>query len=322
MPMTGSDDFTSRRSFLGVAGALPAATAFGQQPPSAAEGPALPQVRFGKYTISRLVCGANPFGGLSHLSAMIGYEMKQYYTPEGILGVLRRCQEAGITAAQAVRPEIFDRFVKEGGKLQLFSNGQGDPANIRKMVRPGLIGIHHYGVTTDQLYKNGSLGTAREYLKRVRDTGLLVGLCSHIPAVIDLAESQGWDVDYYMTCAYQWGRSRADFEKLFADRPELLPEETVNSNSDRYPEVFLRGDPPLMYKVVRQTRKPCLVYKILAAGRKCERPDLVEAAFKTAFENIKPADAVIVGFFPKYTDQIAEDAEYVRQYGSPKSSGA
>jgi hypothetical protein len=322
MSTTDLSKHTSRRNFLRASGALPAAiAALEQQPAKAAEEQKLPQVQFGKYSISRMVCGANPFGGLSHLSAMINFEMRQYYTPEGILDTLRRCQEAGVTAAQAVRGDIFDRFVKEGGKLQLFSNGRGEPADIAKLVRPGCIGIHHFGVTTDELFKDGKLNLAREYLKRVRDTGLLVGLCSHIPAVIDMVESQGWDVDYYMTCVYQWGRSRAELEKLYADHPELLPEEAVSSNSERYPEVFLRGDPPRMYKVVRQMKKPCLVYKILAAGRKCERPGSVEAAFKEAFENIKPTDAIIVGFFPKYADQITEDAEYVRRYGSPKSGG-
>jgi hypothetical protein len=314
--MTARNFHTSRRGFLRAAGALPVLPVLGESLARAAEAPKLPQVRFGKHTISRLVCGANPFSGISHISSMLNYEMKQNYTPEGILNTLRSCQEAGITAAQAVRGDVFDRFTKEGGKLQLFSNGQGDPENIKKMLRPGCIGIHHYGVATDELFRNGNLNTAREYLKRVRDTGLLVGLCSHIPAVIEQVESEGWDVDYYMTCLYQWGRSRAELEKLFADHPELMPEEVANSNMDRYPEVFLRGDPPRMFKIIRQVKKPCLVYKILAAGRKCERPDLVDAAFKVAFENIKPTDAIIVGFFPKYMDQITEDAEYVRRYGS------
>ena len=34
------------------------------------------------------------------------------------------------------------------------------------------------------------------------------------------------------------------------------------------------------------------------------------AAFRFAFENIKPKDAVVVGMFPKYEDQIALNVQH------------
>ncbi len=43
---------------------------------------------------------------------------------------------------------------------------------------------------------------------------------------------------------------------------------------------------------------------------------MVEQTFKEAFENIKPTDAVIVGIYDRYADQQAENAEYVRRFGS------
>jgi hypothetical protein len=305
----------SRRNFLTTVGTLP--TALAALPRVAAAAQTLPQVKFGKHSISRLLCGSNTFGALSHLSEMINHEMRQYYTPEQIVKTLHRCQEAGINAAQGLRPQHYARFVEEGGRIQVFSNGQGDPARIEALAKTGCIGIHHFGVATDTLYKAGELSAVREYLKRVRDTGLLTGLCSHIPAVIETAESQGWDVDYYMTCVYQWGRTQEEFEKLFGDRKDLLPIEAYTMLAgDIYPEVFLSGDPPRMFKTVRQVKKPCLVYKILAAGRRAETPKTVEEAFQEAFENIKPTDAIIVGFYPRYMDHIAADAELVRRYGS------
>jgi hypothetical protein len=85
---------------------------------------------------------------------------------------------------------------------------------------------------------------------------------------------------------------------------------------DGYAEVFLSGDPPKMYKTIRQTKKPCVAYKILAAGRKCRTPALVEQAFQEAFENIKPSDAIIVGMYDRYVDQIAQNCEYVRRFGA------
>jgi len=80
--------------------------------------------------------------------------------------------------------------------------------------------------------------------------------------------------------------------------------------------LFLAGDPPEMYKIVKQTKKPCFVYKILASGRLCDREEYVEQAFKECFENIKPTDAVVAGMYDKHVDQYAINAGYVRKYGS------
>jgi hypothetical protein len=41
----------------------------------------------------------------------------------------------------------------------------------------------------------------REFLKRVRDSGVTVGLSVHNPKLVDLVESENWDVDFYMTTA-------------------------------------------------------------------------------------------------------------------------
>ena len=78
-------------------------------------------------------------------------------------------------------------------------------------------------------------------------------------------------------------------------------------------EIYLESDPPRMYKMVKATRKTCLVYKILAAGRKVENPSQVKEAFKTAFANIKPSDAVIVGMFQQLGDQVAQNTAIVRE---------
>jgi hypothetical protein len=73
-------------------------------------------------------------------------------------------------------------------------------------------------------------------------------------------------------------------------------------------EVFLEDDPPRMYKVMRQTRKPCFAFKILAAGR-IEKPEYVDLAFKLAFRSIKPAGCVCGGMFPNLVDEVRDNAE-------------
>ena len=307
----------SRRDFLLAAGTLAVAAGAVSNTAGAEEAPKLPQIKIGKYSISRLICGCNPFGAMSHTSSVIDFEFRQYYTLEQIAETLRKCQEEGINTVQGLTAERYRALVKAGGNMQVLANGRGDTAGIKAMIENGAIGIHHYGVTTDALYKQGKLSVAREYLKHVRDSGALVGLTTHIPDVVDKVESEGWDLDYYMTCVYQWGRTTEDFEKLFGDKKDLMPVEAYSMIvGDGYAEVFLSGDPPKMYKRIRQTKKPCIAYKILAAGRKAQTPASIEQAFQEAFENIKPTDAIIVGMYDKYVDQIAENCGYVRQFGA------
>jgi hypothetical protein len=155
----------------------------------------------------------------------------------------------------------------------------------------------------------------KEFCKKVRDKGVLVGVCSHMPWVLEQIESEGWDVDHFMCCVYQWGRNRAELDKVF-DHDNMPTEGTIVAQNA---EVFVESDPPKMFKFIKQSKKPCLAYKILAAGRKCERPPMIEAAFKTAFENIKPTDAVVVGMYDHLFDHPTENAEFARRFGSPQT---
>jgi len=323
----------SRRAFMKAVGTLPAVMAASPRVAGAAETPKLPQVQFGKHSIPRLICGSNPFGGVSHRCGIISLEMTQYYTPEQLLKTYRRCVDAGIDTFENPRPVFVRRFADEGIKIQGFgrmnsTRGQeSDPALVKaQAAAPGILGLHHYGQNTDRYFQEGKLDIIQEYTKRARDTGVLVGVTAHIPEAIAEIESRGWDVDYYMPCVYQWGRTKAEFEKLFGDRnvKDLLPVETysVIYRNGGQSEVFLSGDPPKMYKVIQQVKKPCLAFKILAAGRRGEDSKGVEQAFKEAFENIKPSDAVIVGIYDRYIDQASDNADYVRRFGATTSAAA
>jgi hypothetical protein len=79
-------------------------------------------------------------------------------------------------------------------------------------------------------------------------------------------------------------------------------------------ELYLQGDPARMAAVVRKISRPCLAFKILAAGRACTNRESLDKAFAFAFSNIKKTDAVIVGMFPILTDEIAEDAALALKY--------
>ena len=71
--------------------------------------------------------------------------------------------------------------------------------------------------------------------------------------------------------------------------------------------------------VIRQTKKTCLAFKVLAAGRLADSPQKLEKAFRFAYANIKPQDAVIVGMYPRFKDEIHENTDLVRRMLAPQS---
>ena len=78
-------------------------------------------------------------------------------------------------------------------------------------------------------------------------------------------------------------------------------------------ERFDHEDRFKILKRVRRTAKTCLVFKVLGAGRLCASPGEVRTAFATVLAAIKPRDAIVVGMFPKYRDQVAENCAFVRE---------
>jgi len=345
----------SRRRFLESIGTLAAASSLSSagaspQPPAAGaesgrppgrRGPVrpepgplsrepMPTVKFGKYDVSRLIIGSNTFAANTHLSRMINAELRSWNTPERITQQFKRSEELGINCMEdgARRVPVYNQ--ENNGKL-LFTtrNTAGLDESIRpgrgarEIAKSGCIAIHHGGAGdtgTDAWWRRGKLDRVREWCKSVRDAGVLVAVTSHRPEVFDIIESQAWDVDYYMTCLYKYGRTHAEWEKLFAFNPGLAPVQIgwpAEGGTEFYggEVAFVRGDPPEMLKIVKQTKKPCMVYKLLACGRLTEKQEWVEAVFKDIFANIKSTDAVVVGMWDKYLDEYAINKEYVVKYG-------
>ncbi|MFH1569545.1 MAG: hypothetical protein ABIL09_16230, partial [Gemmatimonadota bacterium] len=272
---------------------------------------ALPTVPFGPHALSRLILGSNPINGGSHLSRFVNEQMKRYFTRERILGLLRRCEEVGINTWQSGpgNLELYRAHREAGGRMHYLSLAHDTPdgaATLERLVAAGTIGIAHHGEVTDDLWRQGQLERVREYCRKVRDSGALVGVSTHIPAVVERIAEQDWDVDFFMCCVYERHRSREELRDRLGDVP--IPPR----------EVYLEGDPPRMFAAMRGTERPCLAFKILAAGRLSDRPEWVEEAFASSLRQMKPTDALIVGIYPEYEDQPAIDAGHVRRF-SPLS---
>src|SRR5262249_34249837 len=151
------------------------------------------------------------------------------------------------------------------------------------------VGIAPHGALNERLHRARKYDVLTDLLKRIRDAGVLVGLSAHDPTLVELSEERGWDVDYYMTCLYYLTRPK--------DETRKLPGATLPRG-----EWSLPTAPPRMFRTIQAAKKPCLVYKILAAGRRVGTPSEVRQCFETAFANIKPTDAVIVGMYQQWGD--------------------
>jgi hypothetical protein len=303
----------SRRDFLQqAAGVATGVTALAATVPAAepagTAAPPLPTIKLGTREVTRLIVGGNPIYGYSHFNKLLSRHQTEWHTPERVVALLKRCEQAGINTWQNSYAERtlqdLDRFRAAGGKLNWLCLGKPDwdknPDRIEDAAKRRPIGIAPHGALAERLHRTKQLTVLTDLLKRIRDQGVLVGLSAHNPALIELSEERGWDVDYYMCCLYYLTRPREEFQQILG---QTLP----------LGEIYLPSDPPRMFKAIQAARKPCLAYKVLAAGRKIGTPAEVRGCFEMALTNIKPTDALIVGMYQQFGDQVGENAALVRE---------
>jgi hypothetical protein len=295
----------TRRHFIQISAGIAAAA--GAPPATAAT---LPTARLGKFEISRLILGSNPFYGYSHASRLLDQHMREWGTPENVCAALEESGRNGITTFQTNGDDraVADiRLHRErGGKLQVVALIKEKPEEAVKSMAP--IAVSHHGEVTDSLFRQQKMDDVREFTRRARQTGVLVGVSTHKPEAIEYMEERGWDVDFYMGCVYNRTRTPDEIRALLGGELPLPAG-----------EVYLEKDPERMYAVMRRTKKTCLAFKILAAGRSAGSPAQLDAAFKTAFASIKPQDCVIVGAYPRFKNEIAENAQRARTFGGGRS---
>ncbi len=271
-------------------------------------------VNFFGTQISRLILGDNPVNGHSYIESMVsGSEMMDYYTAENTLKLLRRAQELGVKTYMALANDfcmrVYRQFANEGGQMNLMF--QTYPAmdlstNITYMMRYSPKAIYHQGGTLDYMVETGDVQKVKDRIKQLKDTGVPVGMGTHVPEVVIRAEEEDWGADFYMTCLYNARRQQRGQQSGFI---------TGKSKS----LVFYPEDKYEMFKVVKQVKKPCLVFKMLAGGQVFyghkpeEYEDIAREAFREVYENIKPTDAGVIGVYQKNTDQLEQDVRLINE---------
>ena len=265
----------------------------------------LPQVKLRDKSISRLILGSNPISGFSHLSAEKDREMVDYHTTQNVKRLFDECLANGINTFQARGDRhimrVLNEYWNERGNIQWIAQTASEVrdfrANIESIAKNKAIAIYHHGTYVDNLWHAGRISEIEDTLKIIRSTGLPVGLGTHMPEVIRHAEDNSWDVDFYMTSFYNLAKQAKHMQAT-----EGFKEETFDDS-----------DSEAMISQIRRTSKPCLAFKVLGAGRKTSSRKELTRAFSYAFKNIKPIDAVVVGMFQKYKNEVRENAGIVRQ---------
>lgn len=287
---------SDRRTFLGAL----AAPTLGNP----IERPVLPSIRLGPHEVTRLIAGYNPIGGYSHSVPKLSAIMRNWFTEDRVVEFLLNCEANGINTWQAsVDQKAFAalrRAREKGCGIQwLCLMHDVDAETWRQVLELKPIAVVHHGEHTDRLYRDERQSQIQAFLAKAHDAGILAGISSHVPANIARSEDAGWEHDFYMACFYNIRRDPVELKLTLGDSP--------------VDELYLAQDPDRMTAVVRQVARPCLGFKIFAAGRLCHNAASITRAFSYAYTHIKPRDAVIAGMFPILTDEVAENAAIVRR---------
>jgi len=269
----------------------------------------LPTIKLGKFTVTRLVAGGNPVGAYSHSTQNLAKHMREYFTQERTTEFAQRCVKAGINTWQTHYSAKIGKALRtlreRGTPLQWICLTSDLPSEspLKDVLALKPIAIVHHGGVTDTRFRLDRHQEVRDFVKKVHDAGVMAGVSSHNPANIAHIEEKGWENEFFMTCFYNVLRSGKDIRAKLGS--ELLG------------EPFLKSDPEQMTSVMQQVKRPCLGFKILAAGRLCWTEHSVQAAFRFAFDRIKKTDGVIVGMYPKFSDEISYNAQLTQKYGMP-----
>ena len=315
-----SEGESSRRDFLKgattVAASLVVPAALQAEPAGL-----LPTVMLGSHRVTRLIVGSNPIYGYSHFNKQYDQHLLEWFTDERVVKLLLDCEKAGINTWQASfhlnMKRQFPKIRGAGCNIQFiclawpydqqnWARG-GTPEDILKGTiqcaqaaaefKP--IGIAFHGFATDALYRAGKIDLVKTFVNKVHDLGSAAAISTHNPKILDTLHEKGFANDFYMTGLHYITRHPEDWMKEIGAHP--------------LDEGWIDSDPPKMAEAIRRVDKPALVYKVLAAGRKCGSEEEKRQAIDWAYKNIKPIDATIIGLYPRYSDQVTETAKMVRE---------
>ncbi len=228
------------------------ALAEGLRPAPAAGDSTLPTLKIGRYEISRMIIGGNPFSSIAHAEPLqyAGELFRHYFTPQKIVATLQLCRQHGInTFLGRIDNQVsgfLNLYEKETGqrypwigqtaKKPMAGAGRQDIIdNMKFAADQGAIGIYLQGESCDYWVKNGQIREMEVLLAHIRRMGLIAGLGAHENRTIVEAEAAGLHPDFYM--------------------------KTFNALD------YLALDSAATAEIMATATAPWIAFKVLAAGR-------------------------------------------------------
>lgn len=151
----------------------------------------LPVVDFCGIEVSRLILGANPFGGYSHQTAERNEEMLAYYTVERIVETWRRAESAGMNTfiTNNETPHVLEAvwvYMAESGSLQWIAQvmARTKPDMLKAIdeaVEIGCKALYFHGGPIDDAYISKDEETLQTWCDHARSHGIPVGVAAHAP---------------------------------------------------------------------------------------------------------------------------------------------
>ncbi len=247
----------------------------------------LPTVDFCGIRVTRLIIGANPFGGYSHQTPERDRAMREYYTVERIKETWARAEAAGINTmiTNNETPHVLQavqEYLGAGGRLQWIAQVNRRlkldmGAAIREAVEIGCKAIYIHGWLVDDAYRRDDAQLLAGWCDIARSHGVPVGVAGHDPRAHRWVDSLGI-ADFHAVCFFNCGSVHAGDGERFQLSDVWAATETI-----------------------RAIRKPCIGYKVMGAGR--IDPAM---ALEYAYEAIKPGDVVNVGMHRGDRDDMVE----------------
>ena len=240
----------------------------------------LKSIDLGGLSVTRLLGGGNPVSGYSHQGSERSKEMLDYYTTENVKRYFRECENNGIDAVCLRTDEHIVRVLREywneGGKLKWVAQATSEMNNVIRGIdiayNNGASAVYLNGNEAARLFKAGEEKEIFKSVEYAKKLGLPTGVAAHDPSNHLWMQNEGVGLDFHFLCLYNLSYSA-----------------TLREEVDK---AFRPSDRALALKAAAQLKKPCLFFKILAAGRLT-----IDEALSDIKTVLKPKDGFVIGIF-------------------------
>ena len=263
-------------------------------------------IQLGTLTVRPFISGSNPLCGFSHKSPKIDREMADYFTFERSVQYLHDCERAGIdaivTRIDRLTLQLFKEFWKDGGRIKWIGQTASEYVslirNISEALDGGVSAVFIHGGMIDRLLQEGDYRSIQDALVYVKSKSHIpIGVAAHNPNSLLQLQELNYDYDFNLLSLY----NISGYHGKLHNRTEIF------DDSDREKALT----------VVPELSKPCLLYKILGAGRKTLNQGLSDLA-----GSFRQTDGVVVGMYTKeYLSLIRSNVDEFYQWRSKLYDG-